>query len=152
MEVCMKNLNQKNLKWREELVASPKVPDPCEGTEIDFSNVRARRFRQGPGINFKLYPSGLQVQNLNPERNVCDAAVAGFQWDVLGTRSALEEPLDLVSLNGGKMCLNWVTNVVKDEELPQMDWERSSADQTQGSCSGGSSWSTKNWEPKDATG
>lgn len=157
--LCEKKLNRKNLKWREELVASPKVPDPCEGTEIDFSNVRAQRFSQRPGINFKLYPSGLQVKNLNPERNaappLCDAALTGFQWDVLGTRPALEGPLDLkfhlVSFNDGKLCLNWVTNVVKDEELPQMDWERSSTDQTQGSFSGGSSWSIKNQEPEDAT-
>lgn len=103
----MKKLKQRNLNWREEWVASPKVPDPCEGTEIDFSNVRAQRFRQGPGINSKLYPSGLQVQKLNLERNaalpLCDAALT----DVSGTRPALEEPLDLKShLLSLKMCLN----------------------------------------------
>lgn len=122
----------------------------------------------GTGNSFQTFT--LQVfewKRLNPERNaavpLCGAALTGVQWDVLGARPALgtswphvsskvrQQELQrrtpnhwpLESLNDGKMCLNWVTNIVKAEELPQMDWETKRFHWS-GCCWGGSSWSTKN--------
>lgn len=59
-------------------MASQKLPDLCERTEIDGSSVRAHRFRLGPGIHSKCYTLGLYVKNVTSERNA-------------GTHLALEE-------------------------------------------------------------